>query len=443
MGDRIRVCRVISRLNIGGPARHVILLAEGLDPARFETTLVVGTPEAAEGRLDDLARARGIPLVRIPELGREIRPWRDVRAFARLWKLFRELRPDVVHTHAAKGGALGRVAAWLGRVPVRIHTYHGHIFHGYFSPMRTRIFLWIERLLARITTRILVLSEGQRREILALGIGRPEQVAVVPPGLALDATGDRQEAHDALCRELGIPARSQLVGAVGRLVPIKDHATFLGAAAIVAAKSPGAHFLLVGGGELEPELRAQAEGRGLADRVHFLGWRGDLNRIYPAIDLLVFSSRNEGVPAALVEGMAAGTPAVATDVGGIPEMLAPAPFPSVPPSSAGGSGRGGLPWRTRAPATGPLQVLPAPPVAETGGLAPGAAGILVAPGDAEAMAEAILLLLGDDGLRHRMGMAARERALERWDPKDLLRGIEELYVALLGAKGGEISCVPS
>lgn len=437
MGDRVRICRVISRLNVGGPARHVILLAEGLDPVRFETTLVVGTPGAAEGRLDDLARGRGVHLVRIPELGREIRPWRDVVALAKLWKLFREQGPDIVHTHAAKGGALGRVAAWLGRVPVRVHTYHGHIFHGYFSPMKMRIFLWIERLLARITTRILVLSEGQRREILGLGIGRPEQVTVVPPALALDGAEDRQEAHDALCRELGIPAGSQLVGAVGRLVPIKDHATFLRAVAIVAPKSPAAHFLLVGGGELEPELRAQAGGRGLAGRVHFLGWRQDLARIYPAIDLLVFSSRNEGTPAALIEGMAAATPAVATRVGGIPEMLALAPDgPEVEPGGPGGR-RIQFPGAPRAAAkpAAPLQLVSSPGME--------AAGILVAPGDAEAMAEAILLLLGDEGLRHRMGMAARERALERWDPRDLLRRIEELYVALLQAKGGEIPCAPS
>jgi glycosyltransferase involved in cell wall biosynthesis len=321
MKGKIRVMRVIARLNIGGPAIHTILLTAGLDPARFESTLVTGVEAAYEGNMLDLAEQKGVQPLIIPELGREISPLRDWVTLIKLYRLFRDWRPDIVHTHTAKAGTVGRLAARLARVPVVIHTFHGHVFHDYFGPLQARAFIRIERFLASLSDQIVAVSEGQRRELAAYGLASLDKIAVVPLGFELDALLKCESLRGQLRRELGISEGTPLVGIVARLAAIKNHRLFLDAARLVVEAGQEAVFLVVGDGELRAELEAYVAELGLAERVIFTGWRRDLPRIYADLDVVALSSLNEGTPVSLIEAMAAARPVVATRVGGVPDVV--------------------------------------------------------------------------------------------------------------------------
>ncbi|HYL79883.1 MAG TPA: glycosyltransferase, partial [Candidatus Acidoferrum sp.] len=217
LGRPMRVARVITRLNVGGPGRHPILLTAGMDPAQFATTLITGVVGKAEGDLSDLARASGITPLVIRELGRPLRPPRDLVALIKLVRIFRDIRPDLVHTHLAKAGTLGRLAARLSGVPCSVHTFHGHVLEGYFHPAVARVFRWIEARLARGTDRIVVISPRLKEDILAMGIGRPERTQVIP--LGLDLARFRTTPSARLHEALGLAGDTPLLGIVGRLVP--------------------------------------------------------------------------------------------------------------------------------------------------------------------------------------------------------------------------------
>jgi glycosyltransferase involved in cell wall biosynthesis len=383
----LRIARVIARLNVGGPAQHVILLAAGLDPSRFRSTLITGVPDPDEGDLSPLARSQGITPVVIPSLGRAIRPGRDLAALGRLVALFRTLCPDLVHTHTAKAGALGRVAARLAGVPVVVHTFHGHILEGYFSPALTRLFLGIERALARRTDRIVTVSPRVRASLLARGIGRPEQVEVVPLGLPLQRFAAAAPGRACLRQRLAIPRDAPLLGIIGRLVPIKNHPALF--AALTREETRGAHLLVVGDGERRTALEALARDLGLAGRVHFLGWRGDLEAILPELDVVICCSRNEGTPVALIEAMAAGVPVLSTDVGGVGDLLTH-----------------------------------------------GQTGWLVPSEDPAALARGIRDLLADPAGRQRLVAAARPAALQAHSAEGLIQRIEAMYTALAAERLG-------
>ena len=381
----IRVARVIARLNVGGPAQHVILLTAGLDPARFQSTLITGVPDPDEGDLSPLARSRGLAPVVIPPLGRVMRPAHDLAALGRLVALFRRLRPDLVHTHTAKAGTLGRLAARLAGVPIIVHTFHGHVLEGYFSPALTRIFLGIERALARRTDRIVTVSPRVRESLLALGIGRPEQVEVVPLGLPLERFAAAAPGTARLRERLAIPPAAPLLGSVGRLVPIKDHPTLF--AALCHRGVGAAHLLVVGDGERRTALEAMARSLGLAERVHFLGWRDDLETILPELDMVICSSRNEGTPVALIEAMASGVPVLSTDVGGVADLVTH-----------------------------------------------GKTGWLVPAGNPAALAGGIQDLLEDAERRRLLVTAARPVALGIYGASGLIQRVEALYTALAAEK---------
>ncbi len=391
----VRVARVIARLNIGGPAQHTVLLTVGLDRTRFATTLITGVVGPAEGDFTDAARARGVIPVVIPELGRSIRPARDLAALVKLIGLFRRLRPDIVHTHTAKAGTLGRLAAWIAGVPVTIHTFHGHVLDGYFSPAVTRVFLGVERTLARRTDRLVTVSPRLRTELLAMGIGRPAQVEVIPLGLDLERFRRAGPVGPALRGSLGLGPGTFLLGIVGRLVPIKDHASLFHAVALLQPPDPPAHLAVIGDGEERPRLEALARRLGLGRRIHFLGWRADLETILKELDVVICASKNEGTPVALIEAMAAGVPVVSTDVGGVADLIAH-----------------------------------------------GETGWLVRAGDPPSLAHAIRLLLGDHVLRARLAAAGRPVALERHGVAGLIRRVEALYTAVMAGKRsqGERAC---
>ena len=320
--SRITVLRIIDRLNVGGPALHAAVTAKGLDRSHFRTVLVIGAVEPGEADMGDLLRDADCEIVTIPSLGRELRPGRDFSTARALYDVVRRVKPDVVHTHKAKAGALGRTVATLARVPVRVHTFHGHVFRGYFSPNKTRVFLNIERALARISTKLIALSSALADELAdEFHIAPREKFEVVPLGLPLERFVSLPRRPGALQAQLGLPASKRLVGIVGRMVPVKDHATFLGAAARVAARHADVDFVVVGGGELETEVDARIAALGIGARVHRLGWRRDLEAIYPDLDVVGLSSVNEGTPVTLIEALAAGANVASTSVGGVADVL--------------------------------------------------------------------------------------------------------------------------
>jgi glycosyltransferase involved in cell wall biosynthesis len=316
----IRILRVFSRLNVGGPSLHVIHLAAGLEAHGFVTRLVVGRESEREGNLMDLALERHVDVQALPGLGREIRPFSDLRALVGLVRLARRFRPHVVHTHTAKAGVLGRVAARLARVPVVVHTYHGHVLREYFGRVTSAVFGAIERFLAHRTDGLVTVSESVKSDLVAMGIAPADRIRVVPLGLEL-APFTGTLPRGVLRADAGFAAEAPLVGMVGRLVPVKDVSTFLRAARLVHAHRPDVRFSLVGDGPDRPSLEAQAAAVGLQGLVCFHGWRRDLPAVYGDLDVVVNASRNEGTPVALIEALAAGRPVVATAVGGTPDVL--------------------------------------------------------------------------------------------------------------------------
>jgi glycosyltransferase involved in cell wall biosynthesis len=311
------VLRIITRLNIGGPAQQAILMTEDLSLRGFRTHLVHGTTGDREGTYDVDDR---ISLTHVPALRRDINPLDDAKAYRAIRELMGLHRPTVVHTHMAKAGALGRTAARRAKVPVIVHTFHGHVIEGYFGDPSSRAILLAERGLARISDALIGVSNAVRDELMDLGVGRRDQWHVIPLGLDLSGF-ERARPDVGECRRiLELPVDKPVVAIVGRLAPIKDHQTFLRAAASVATRNPDVHFAIAGDGPLRLRLELDAM-RMLGDRVHFLGWVGSLPGMYAAFDVVVLTSRNEGTPVALIEAGAAGKPVVATRVGGVRDVV--------------------------------------------------------------------------------------------------------------------------
>ena len=324
-----RVLRVITRLNIGGPAIQAIRLSTELRPAGFETRLVHGRIGEGEGDMAYLLPAEGLDVRFLATLQRPIAPWSDLRAAVALYRLMCEFRPQILHTHMAKAGLLGRAAAAAfnfthpGSRTRVVHTYHGHVLEGYFPQTTTSIVIQAERALARACDVLIAVSARVRDELVdRYRIGSRQQFRVVPLGLDLDEFGTiDDDARQRARRELAIPAGTPVVTTVGRLTAIKHQTLFLETAQLVSHRLDNAVFLIAGGGELRDRLEVEAGQRGIADRVRFLGWRRDLATIYAASDVFLLTSRNEGTPVALIEAMAAGVPGVATDVGGVRDVI--------------------------------------------------------------------------------------------------------------------------
>jgi len=382
-GDkRIRILRVIARLNTGGPATHVILLNSGLDRKRFISYLATGSVSKGEKDMTPDARRAGVEPFIIPELRREISLKDDLKAFFKIYRLMRDIKPDIVHTHTAKAGVLGRIAAMFVKAPIKIHTFHGHIFHSYFGRLKSRIFLIIERILAHFTSRIVVISEKQLGEIRdRYKIAPKERYSVIPLGLDLErflAPGRRDDSR----KELSIKADTLLAGIVGRLVPVKNHRLFLEAAGRIRIDNPGmkVKFLIVGDGPLRNDLERYAAKLGIRDSVIFMGWRADLCVVYKGLDVVCLTSLNEGTPISLIEAMASGRAVLSTDVGGVRDVVIHN---------------------------------------ETGLLSPS--------GDAESFSHNLSGLLRDERLRRRLGENARAFAARKFSKERLIKETELLY----------------
>jgi len=316
---KIKIVRVIARLNIGGPAIHVLNLTAKLDSNLFETILITGCIGPNEGDMTYLAEALGVRPILVSELQREISPLDDVRAVITLWRIFRRERPDIVHTHTAKAGTIGRIAALLARVPIIVHTFHGHVFHSYFPLRKTRFFVLIERLLALFSTYIVAISPRQKEEIGAY-LKSKERIVVIPLGFDLSrfvTANNKDQARE----RLNLPKDKKIVGIVGRLAPVKNHKLFIWLAEESRKEDEDILFVIVGDGEERPRLERMVRERRLSDRVTFLGWQKDIEIVYKAIDLLVLTSVNEGTPVAVIEAMASGCPVLASCVGGVPDLI--------------------------------------------------------------------------------------------------------------------------
>jgi glycosyltransferase involved in cell wall biosynthesis len=397
---RPRVARIITRLNIGGPSIQAITLSRDLRAEGFDTRLIHGRLPEGEGDMTSILPLDGVDALYVEPLVRPISPFEDLRACWRIYRALCRWQPDIVHTHMAKAGSLGRLAALAynrttgRRRPARlIHTYHGHVFEGYFGSPSTKVFLSIERWLARRTDALIAISEQVKKDLLhTYGVAREHQVRLIPLGFNLD----RLLALDAPARlaaraALGIAADAIVVSTVGRLTGIKQHTLFLDMAAKLAQRSDRYLFLIVGDGELRGDLEAQVAKLALSGRTRFLGWRGDLETIYGATDVFVLTSRNEGTPVALIEAMAAEVASASTNVGGVSDVITDERL-----------------------------------------------GSLVPFGDAGALADAVAALADDPARRVRVGQAARASVRQRFHVNRLLQDITTLYWRLL-ENGGTIS----
>jgi glycosyltransferase involved in cell wall biosynthesis len=321
----VTVLQVCTRLDVGGPARHVAGLARRLPP-RFVTEVAAGPAPEVEGPLTMPAPVHEVPLVRRPS------PARDRAALRRLDEILGARRPALVATHTPKAGTLGRVAAWRSAShPVTVHTYHGHLLDGPLAPPVRRAVLLTERRLARRTDALVAVSPEVRDELLDAGIGRPERWHVLPLALELDQFAPGRTAPGRLRGRLGLAPGTPLVGAVGQLAAVKDLGVLLRAASRLA---DDVHVVLVGEGPERARLAGTAAELGLADRVHLVGWWEDVAEVYPDLDVVVLTSRNEGTPSVLIEASAAARPVVATDVGGVGHVLGPDGGRLVPAGSA-------------------------------------------------------------------------------------------------------------
>jgi len=296
--EQIKIARIITRMNIGGPTIHAVLLTAGLDGDKFSTILVTGRVGENEGDMSYLTAENAIEPVGISELQREPSIAKDAAAFYKLYRFLKNERPDIVHTHMAKAGAIGRLAARIAGVPVVVHTFHGHTFHSYFNPLKTGIFIFIERLLARITDKIIVISELQKREVKQyLRPGGNNKITLIPLGFKLDMfLENRRDGGVGRLRErFNISKNAIIVGIIGRLAAIKNHTMFLSAAKEIKRKNKGKDikFLIVGGGGEKDRLKAFSDRLGIGGDVIFTGWLKDMPALYSAVDIVALTSRRQ------------------------------------------------------------------------------------------------------------------------------------------------------
>lgn len=392
---RIKILRIIARLNIGGPAIHTILLTQGLDRAKFDTVFICGKTDEQEGDMFYYCHEKNIEPIFIPELRRELNFFNDTAAFRKIYNIIRIVEPDIIHTHTAKAGTLGRIAGIVFNLTKHskdkkirlIHTFHGHIFEGYFGRLKTGLFILIERILSLFTSKIITVSDSLRKELIHLKIAKENKIEVIPLGFELGNFLKIPPRQDKLLR----------VGIIGRLVPIKNHRLFLEAAAKVISDNQGMQlkFEVIGDGELRKDLEEYSHKLNIQKQLSFLGWQKDLVNVYSNLDIVALTSINEGTPVSLIEAMASARAVVATDVGGIKDLLGNELEPH--------------------PDDG-FNVLER--------------GIIVKPYEVGSFANALKFILQNDCLRKELVLRARRYAENKFTKERLIGDIDRLYKSL-------------
>ena len=375
---------------MGGPALHVAYLSAGLQERGYDTTLVAGSLALGEESMAGVAEHLDVPIVTVPELHREISPLRDLRAVYHVAGLIRELRPQILHTHTAKAGTIGRLAALLAgdaTPPIVVHTFHGHVLRGYFGPLQSNLFRLLEHWLARRTTALIAVSPEVRDDLVALGVAPAEKFTVVRLGIELQERvgsldGDAQGLETR--RQLGIAPDRFVVGWIGRMTAVKRTDDVLLAVRRLRDRGVDAVLCMVGDGPDRETVERRARELGIVRSSLFLGYQDDVAPYYAAFDALILPSANEGTPVSAIEALAGGRPVVATDVGGVPDVVRD-----------------------------------------------GVDGFLVAPGDVDAMADRLARLAADADLRRRMGEAGSASVRERYSVERLLDDVDRLYRSLL------------
>lgn len=325
-----KVLRIINRLNLGGPTYNAAYLSKFLAP-EFETLLVAGMKDDSEASSEYIVEKMGLKPVYIKNMHREINPLKDYSAYKQIKKIIEEFKPDIVHTHAAKSGTLGRLAAHNAGVPVILHTFHGHVFHSYFNPLKTKVFLNIERYLANRSSKIIAISQKQKEELcLEYKIAPEEKFSIVPLGFDLDRFyGNKQQKRKEFREKYGLNENDVAIGIIGRLVPVKNHSLFLKAIKEAKIQSKSIKAIIIGDGELRNEIEEEAKNMGLSlssskatdSDVLFTSWIKDIDQALPGLDIVALTSHNEGTPVSLIEAQAAGVPIVSTRVGGIEDIV--------------------------------------------------------------------------------------------------------------------------
>lgn len=388
-GKARKVIHVITRLDYGGSAQNTMLTALGHDRALFEPLVVAGYPgswdaqggqEATEENCRRLEKA-AVRWMLLPSLTREVGPIKDAQALWQLIRLFRREQPALVHTHTSKAGVIGRVAAWLARVPVIVHTPHGHVFYGHFGPFRSWLFLQIERVLSLLTDRMIALTEAELQDHLDRKVGTADRFAVVPSGIDRERFVRARVLGKQQPDWFGCPPEALVVGSVGWLTDIKGHEYLIEAAAKLKPDFPSLHLVIVGSGDRRDALLRLAESVGLRDAVHLLGHRDDVEICLAGMDLFVLPSLNEGMGRALIEAMAAGLPVIASRVGGIPAVISHEHT-----------------------------------------------GLLVPSGDASALAEALRRFLNRPEWAKQLGAAASRSVDSRYGSASMVHAIESIFV---------------
>ena len=388
--ERVKVMRVIARLNMGGPALHVSYLTKGLEPRGYETMLVVGSIGRDEASMEHLLAGTGIKPVVVGSLQREIQPLADLLAVYRLRKLIRTFRPEILHTHTAKAGTIARVAALLSgdaRPPIVVHTFHGHVLKGYFEPARTAFFRLLERALARISDVLIAVSPQVRDDLAELKVAPRQKFTVIRLGIDLSNRLEAAEDIGEYRRVLGLSPETFVVGWVGRMTAIKRATDVVEIVAHLRQRGIDATLCMVGDGPDRLAVETRAKGLGLAASSLFLGYQRDVGPYYRVFDALALTSANEGTPVSVIEALASGTPVVAFEVGGVADVV-----------------RDGID------------------------------GFLVPPGDIDAAADRLSRLAADPELRRVMGAAGPARVIERYAVQRLVEEIDELYRTLLQRK---------
>jgi glycosyltransferase involved in cell wall biosynthesis len=384
MTKKIKLLRVITRLDLGGSAVHAALLAKQLDPDRYETHFICGSVSQLDEREIEEIRSACASFRVEPLLRREIEPVSDLRALFSLLRTMRRERFDIVHTHTSKAGFVGRAAARLAGVPTVVHSTHGHVFYGYFGPLKSKLIVAAEKLAARATDRVLCLTQSEIEDHLKLGVGTRDLFEVHISGVPIEKFSQPAEPRERVRASLGIPAEAPAIAIAARLDPVKAVGRAIEALSLLDGFDPPPFLLIAGDGEERERLEELARGLGVSDRALFLGLRRDVPDILHASDVFLLTSLNEGYGKAIVEAMSAALPVVATNVGGVSSLVKD-----------------------------------------------GRTGFLIPADDPRAAADALRKILSNPDLAKSMSQAAQAAVSDTMSVDAMVRRVDEIYSALL------------